>query len=92
LIAISGSYSEDFVVDPIECEGCGVRYYFCLEEAIDFPVNTCSERYISDTRFGPMAHSRLDIAEDNSGKLVPLIRQEGKKACRRKEYGSTAHG
>ncbi len=76
--------SEDFVVDPIECEGCGVCYYFCPEEAIDFPVNTCGEWYISDTRFGPMAHARLDIAEDNSGKLVALIRQEGKKLAEEK--------
>jgi len=71
--------SEDFVVDPIECEGCGVCWYFCPEEAIDFPLNTCGEWYLSNTRFGPMAHARLGIAEENSGKLVTLIRHEGKK-------------
>jgi MinD superfamily P-loop ATPase len=71
--------SEAFVVDPIECEGCGVCYYFCPEKAIDFPVNICGEWFISDTRFGPMAHARLGIAEENSGKLVTLIRREGKK-------------
>jgi len=71
--------NEDFVVDSIECEGCGVCWYFCPEEAIDFPLNTCGEWYLSETRFGPMAHARLGIAEENSGKLVTLIRQEGKK-------------
>ena len=71
--------SEDFVVDSIECEGCGVCYYFRPEKAIDFPLNTCGEWYLSETRFGPMAHARLSIAEENSGKLVTLIRQEGKK-------------
>jgi MinD superfamily P-loop ATPase len=71
--------SEDFAVDPIACEGCGVCYYFCPEEAIDFRLNTCGEWFISGTRFGPMAHARLGIAEENSGKLVTLIRQEGKK-------------
>jgi len=71
--------SEDFVVDAIECEGCGVCYYFCPEKAIEFPLNTCGEWYLSETRFGPMAHARLGIAEENSGKLVSLIRQEGKK-------------
>jgi len=71
--------SEDFVVDPIACEGCGVCTYFCPEKAIDFPLNTCGEWFISDTRFGPMAHARLGIAEENSGKLVTVIRQEGKK-------------
>jgi MinD superfamily P-loop ATPase len=71
--------SEDFVVDPIACEGCGVCYYFCPARAIEFPVNTCGEWFISDTRFGSMAHASLGIAEENSGKLVTLIRQEGRK-------------
>lgn len=71
--------SEAFEVDPIECEGCGVCVDFCPEEAIDFPVNTCGEWFISNTRFGPMVHARLGIAEENSGKLVTLVRQEAKK-------------
>jgi len=71
--------SEDFEVDAIACEGCGVCVYFCPEGAIDFPVNTCGEWFISDTRFGPMAHARLGIAEENSGKLVTLVRQQGRK-------------
>lgn len=68
----------DFTVDSIECEGCGVCVYFCPEKAIEFPVNTCGEWFISDTRFGPMVHARLGIAEENSGKLVTLVRQEAK--------------
>jgi len=77
--------SENFVVDPIACEGCGVCHYFCPEQAIDFPLNTCGEWFISDTRFGPMAHARLGIAEENSGKLVTLIRQQGKKLAEEKD-------
>jgi len=73
------SIREDFVVDPVACEGCGVCSYFCPEEAIDFPVSICGEWFISETRFGPMAHARLGIAEENSGKLVTLIRQQGRK-------------
>jgi MinD superfamily P-loop ATPase len=75
---------EDFTVDPIECEGCGVCVYFCPEKAIDFPINTCGEWFISDTRFGPMVHARLGIAEENSGKLVTLVRQEAKKLAEEK--------
>ena len=77
--------SENFEVDPIACEGCGVCVYFCPEEAIDFPMNTCGEWFISDTRFGPMAHARLGIAEENSGKLVTLVRQQGKKLAEEKQ-------
>jgi len=71
--------SDGFEVDSLECEGCGVCVYFCPEKAIDFPVNTCGEWFISETRFGPMVHARLGIAEENSGKLVSLVRQEAKK-------------
>lgn len=70
---------EDFTIDSIDCEGCGVCVYFCPEKAIDFPVKTCGEWYISETRFGPMVHARLGIAEENSGKLVTQVRQEAKK-------------
>ena len=49
---------------------------FCPEQAIDFPVQRCGEWYISATRFGPMVHARLGIAEENSGRLVSLVRKE----------------
>ncbi len=75
---------EDFVVDPIDCEGCGVCYHFCPEEAIDFPEKVCGEWFISDTRFGPMVHARLGIAEENSGKLVSLVRQEAKEIAEKR--------
>ena len=76
--------SNDFKVNPIDCEGCGVCVYFCPEKAIDFPENTCGEWFESDTRFGPMVHARLGIAEENSGKLVTLVRQESKRLADQK--------
>lgn len=75
---------ENYEIDPIECEGCGVCYYFCPEKAIDFPLKTCGEWYISETRFGPMVHARLGIAEENSGKLVTLVRKEAKALAEEK--------
>ena len=77
--------SADYVVNPINCEGCGVCVYFCPEKAIDFPENTCGEWFISDTRFGPMVHARLGIAEENSGKLVTLVRREARKISEEKK-------
>lgn len=74
-----GAISKDFKVDSIECEGCGVCHYFCPEKAITFEQKTCGEWFISDTRHGPMVHARLGIAEENSGKLVSLVRKESKK-------------
>ncbi len=78
--------SEDYVVDSINCEGCGVCVDLCPEQAIDFPVQKCGEWFISDTRFGPMVHARLGIAEENSGKLVSLVRQETRKLAEVEGY------
>ena len=72
--AINGN----FQVDTLACEGCGVCVYFCPEKAIDFPVKTCGQWFRSDSRFGPMIHARLGIAEENSGKLVTLVRREAR--------------
>jgi MinD superfamily P-loop ATPase len=76
--------SPEFVVDEIECEGCGVCVDFCPEQAIDFPVRTCGQWFVSETRFGPMVHARLGIAEENSGKLVTLVRQEAKQLAEKR--------
>ena len=77
--------SEDYKVKSIDCEGCGVCVYFCPEKAIDFPENTCGKWFISDTRFGPMVHARLNIAEENSGKLVAQVRREAAKLAEQKK-------
>jgi len=79
-----GAIKDTFEIDSIECEGCGVCYDLCYEHAIDFPIKTCGEWYISETRFGPMVHARLGIAEENSGRLVALVRQEAKKIVQKK--------
>jgi len=78
--------SPEFIVDPIDCEGCGVCVYFCPEDAIDFPVKTCGELFISETRCGPMVHARLGIAEDNSGKLVTLTRKHAKELAKKRGF------
>lgn len=70
--------SDTFEIDPISCEGCGVCVDFCPEKAIDFPEQTCGQWFLSRSRLGPMVHARLGIAEENSGKLVSLIRQQAR--------------
>ncbi len=80
-----GAIDEDFKVEPMDCEGCGVCVYFCPEKAIDFPLSTCGEWFISDTRFGPMVHAKLGIAEENSGRLVTVVRQQARKLAETKK-------
>jgi MinD superfamily P-loop ATPase len=78
---------DNFEIDPIACEGCGVCVYFCPEKTINFPINTCGEWFISTTRLGPMVHARLGIAEENSGKLVSLVRSEARKLAEQQNIG-----
>ncbi|MDX9787679.1 MAG: 4Fe-4S binding protein [Desulfobacterales bacterium] len=76
---------ETFEVDEISCEGCGVCVWLCPESAIEFKEKVCGEWFLSDTRFGPMVHARLGIAEENSGKLVSLVRKEAKQLAEKQD-------
>jgi len=68
-------------IDPIACEGCGVCAHFCPSEAIAFEPINAGEWYVSRTRFGPMVHARLGIAQSNSGKLVSLVRAQAREVA-----------
>jgi MinD superfamily P-loop ATPase len=68
-----------FAVDPASCEGCGVCVRFCPPAAVDFPERVSGEWMVSDTRAGPMVHARLNIAAENSGKLVSTVRREARR-------------
>ena len=70
---------EKILIDPISCEGCGVCFHTCPVEAIEMREDPQGEWFISETRYGPMAHAKLGIAEENSGKLVALVRQKAKQ-------------
>lgn len=69
-------------IDPIACEGCGVCAYFCPEHAIRLEPCVNGEWFVSETRHGPLVHARLGIAEENSGKLVSVLRREAKEIAK----------
>ena len=71
--------SNNYVIDPIDCEGCGFCSFVCPQNAITMEENFSGHWFISDTRFGPMVHAKLGIAEENSGKLVALVRKQAKE-------------
>lgn len=68
-----------YKVDPLTCEGCGVCAWFCPEKAIVCEPAVNGRWFVSDTRFGPMVHARLGAAEENSGKLVTLVRNQARR-------------
>jgi len=71
--------SPDYRVDPIACEGCLFCRLICPVGAVLAEENESGEWFVSETRFGTMVHAKLGIAEENSGKLVSLVRQKAKE-------------
>jgi len=69
---------KDFKVDPISCEGCGFCYNVCPEEAITMQENLSGHWFISETHYGPLVYARLGVTQENSGKLVAVVRQKAK--------------
>jgi len=69
----------DFRVDPVSCEGCGFCSHICPAEAITMKENLSGHWFISDTKYGPLVHARLGIAQENSGKLVAQVRQQARQ-------------
>jgi MinD superfamily P-loop ATPase len=79
----------EFVIDPMECEGCGYCYHVCPTHTIEMHPRLAGKFYVSKTRFGnTLVHARLGIAADNSGKLVTKVREEAKKKAleEKKDY------
>jgi len=79
--------AKTFTVDPVSCEGCKVCVEFCPVDAIEFNDSINGQWFISDTRFGTMVHAKLGIAEENSGKLVTIIRKEAKRIATEQNKG-----
>ena len=70
---------EELKIDPVSCEGCGFCYHVCPAEAINMKENLAGHWFVSDTYYGPLVHARLGIAQENSGKLVAVVRQMAKQ-------------
>jgi MinD superfamily P-loop ATPase len=70
-----GSYG----VNQFACEGCSVCFHFCPVNAITMQENMSGEWFLSETTYGPMVHAKLGPAEENSGKLVTLVRQHARQ-------------
>lgn len=73
-IAVDGRYQ----VSALDCEGCASCFYQCPAEAITMQESLSGEWYRSDTRFGPLFHAHLSAGQENSGKLVTLVKQQGR--------------
>ena len=80
-----GAISGEYEVDPIPCEGCGFCCNVCPSDAIEMKDNLAGQWFISDTKYGPLVHARLGIAQENSGKLVATVRQKARELAQDKK-------
>ena len=76
---------KDFKVDRTSCEGCGFCSHICPSEAITMKENMAGHWFISDTRYGPLIHARLGIAQENSGKLVATVRKQAREIAEKQK-------
>ncbi len=77
----------EFQVDRFACEGCGLCLHVCPERAVTMVDRLAGHWYVSDTRYGPLVHARLGAGQENSGKLVAVVRQRARAIA--EEEGST---
>jgi MinD superfamily P-loop ATPase len=75
---------KELSVDPVLCEGCGLCAYICPVEAVKLKERVSGYAFISKTKYGPMSHARLNPGEENSGKLVTLVRKNAKQVAETK--------
>ncbi len=80
-----GAISE-FKVDPLECEGCSLCWRVCPEEAITMKTKLIGNWFICQTPQGPLVNARLEPGEENSGKLVSLVREKAQELAQKRGY------
>ncbi|MEW6275204.1 MAG: ATP-binding protein [Bacillota bacterium] len=76
-----------FAVNPLACEGCGVCFHACPCDAVKMVDHLAGYLYLSETKYGPLVHARLAVAEGNSGKLVTYVRQQAKEIAEKEGCG-----
>ena len=67
-----------YVVDPIACDGCAACVYQCPSESITMREQIAGKFYFSESRYGPLYHANLFPGQENSGKLVTLVKQRAR--------------
>ena len=67
-----------YTIDPIACDGCAACVYQCPEDAIHMQPQIAGRWYRSQSRYGSLFHADLFPAQENSGKLVTLVKQNAR--------------
>lgn len=73
--AIKYSDERKYYIDPSSCEGCGACALVCPPDIISLEKQINGHWFESTCRIGPMVHAELGAGEENSGKLVSIVRE-----------------
>lgn len=69
-----------YIVNKLNCEGCGYCARVCPTEVITNKPLNVGKWYTSNIKTGSiMVHAKLGIGADNSGKLVAKVKNEAKE-------------
>lgn len=71
-------------VNPVRCEGCGVCLLVCPANAVVLEPHLCGQWFVSSTQIGAMVHARLKPGDENSGRLVSILRQAARALAAQK--------
>jgi MinD superfamily P-loop ATPase len=72
-------HDDSVTVDGISCDGCFLCSRICPENAINMVPEDTSRLYSGSFRNGKMLYGRLAPGEENSGKLVNMVREKAKQ-------------
>lgn len=68
-------------ISKISCDGCFLCSRICPENAISMVPSDKSRMYSGSFRNGKMVYGRLAPGEENSGKLVNMVREKAKQVA-----------
>jgi MinD superfamily P-loop ATPase len=77
---------DKYQVDPIACDGCAACVHQCPTSAIRMEPQLAGYWFRSETRYGPLFHAALRPAQENSGKLVTLVKQQARLLAMDEKY------
>lgn len=74
------------IVDTIACDGCAACVYQCPVDAITMHDQVVGQWFKSESRYGTLFHAALGAAQENSGKLVTLVKQQARLLAMDEDY------
>jgi MinD superfamily P-loop ATPase len=72
-------------INETSCDGCFLCSRICPEEAIAMVKEDESKMYAGTFRNGKMVYGRLSPGEENSGRLVDIVREKAKEIAKKEQ-------